>query len=311
MACLPACLVSDEPAQSASWCVQTAQAAAESAAAELQRAAHINHEQQEAPAVVEGVVQQLEAGAAAQQGATAPQPADAEVAAAAAAVLAEAAVPAASDRVTASPTADTHSQAHAPQPTPFHLKVGLKLLFKCWPHTAAAMAASVACCNRILQSLAENVMLQEARAMCPEGISLSSTYCQPSASSSRPSGAPRDCTLPNVGNATSAVLQTVHVHLSRSYQVVVSVIILLQAARTLSRQPSRWSHTRTAPHTSCWMVPLQRAASPPSAPRALAQTLRCTPFLPMRTSTNTPCWSCKDTVGLQMAGWLIGSRFTK
>ena len=41
-------------------------------------------------------------------------------------------------------------------------------------------------------------MLQEARAMCPEGISLSSTYCQPSASSSRPSGAPRDCTLPNV-----------------------------------------------------------------------------------------------------------------
>jgi hypothetical protein len=292
--------------------MQTAQAAAESAAAELRRAADAAQEQQEAAAVVEDVVQQLEAGAAAQQGATAPQPTDAEVAtAAAAAVLTEAAIPAASDRVTASPTADTHSQAHAPLPTPFHLKVRLMLLFKCWPRTQVAMAAPVACCNRILQSLMEGVMLQEARAMCPEGISLSSTYCQPSASSSRPSGAPRDCTLPNVGNATSAVLQTVHVHLSRSYQVVVSVIILLQAARTLSRQPSRWSHTRTAPHTSCWMVPLQRAASPPSVPGALAQTLRCAPFLPTRTSTNTPCWSCKDTVGLQMAGWLVGSRFTK
>ena len=148
---MPSCGSSVTPVQSASWCVQTAQAAAESAAAELQRAADINHEQQEAAAVVEGVVQQLEAGAAAQQGATAPQPMDAEVAAAAAAVLTEAAVPAASDRVTASPTADTHSQAHAPLPTPFHLKVRLMLLFKCWPRTQVAMAAPVACCNHGLQ----------------------------------------------------------------------------------------------------------------------------------------------------------------
>jgi hypothetical protein len=139
------------PVQIASWCVQTAQAAAESAAAELRRAAELAHMQQEAAAMVEGVVQQLEAGAAVQQVAAAPQPMDAEAAAAGAAVLTEAAVPTASDRVTASPSADIHSQAHAPLPTPFHLKVRLNLLFTCWPLTAVAMVAPAACCNRVLQ----------------------------------------------------------------------------------------------------------------------------------------------------------------
>jgi hypothetical protein len=144
--------------------------------------------------------------------------------------------------------------------------------------------------------------------MCPEGISLSSTYCQPSASSSRPSGAPRDCTLPNVGNATlqtSAILQTTSTTESQLLGGV-SLVILLQATCTLSRQPSRWSHTPTAPHVSCWMVLLQRAASPPSALGALVQTLRCAPFMPTRRSINSRYWSCNDIVELQTR-WLCST----
>ena len=84
------------------------------------------------------------------------------------------------------------------------------------------------------------------------------------------------------------------------------MIVLLQAERTLSQRPSRWSHTLTAPHVSCWMVLLDRAASPPSAPRALVQMLWCAPLLPTGTSTNIPfCYPSKDEARLQ--GWLCTS----
>lgn len=39
--------------------------------------------------------------------------------------------------------------------------------------------------------------------MCPEGLSMSDTYCQPSASSSQPSGAPTCCLLHNAGATLS------------------------------------------------------------------------------------------------------------